>query len=94
MSSARRSWIHPPREEAAADERDGRGDATRPDRSRTTYGDWRILSRKGHDLINVSYASTRRSIDDHAASLARAIDNPMASINHFVCQAWGTYVVM
>ncbi|MFN0021124.1 MAG: esterase/lipase family protein [Pirellulaceae bacterium] len=44
--------------------------------------------------INVSYASTRRSIDDHAASLAKIIDN-LEGIDkiHFVCHSLGNLVV-
>src|SRR5687768_2620952 len=44
--------------------------------------------------INVSYASTRRSIDDHAASLAKIIDN-LEGIEeiHFVCHSLGNLVV-
>lgn len=44
--------------------------------------------------INVSYASTRRSIDDHAASLAQVIDN-LEGIDkiHFVCHSLGNLVV-
>lgn len=44
--------------------------------------------------INVSYASTRRSIDDHAASLAKVIDN-LEGIDqiHFVCHSLGNLVV-
>ncbi|MBC7854002.1 MAG: hypothetical protein IAF94_11240 [Pirellulaceae bacterium] len=44
--------------------------------------------------INVSYASTRRSIDDHAASLAKTIDN-LEGIDeiHFVCHSLGNLVV-
>lgn len=44
--------------------------------------------------INVSYASTRRSIDDHAASLAKVIDNleGIDEIN-FVCHSLGNLVV-
>jgi pimeloyl-ACP methyl ester carboxylesterase len=44
--------------------------------------------------INVSYASTRRSLDDHAASLAKIIDN-LEGIDqiHFVCHSLGNLVV-
>jgi len=44
--------------------------------------------------INVSYASTRRSIDVHAASLAKVIDN-LEGIDqiHFVCHSLGNLVV-
>jgi pimeloyl-ACP methyl ester carboxylesterase len=44
--------------------------------------------------INVSYASTRRSIDEHAASLAKVIDNleGIDEIN-FVCHSLGNLVV-
>lgn len=44
--------------------------------------------------INVSYASTRRSIDDHAASLAKIIVN-LEGIDeiHFVCHSLGNLVV-
>lgn len=48
----------------------------------------------GMTWINVSYASTRRSIDDHAASLAKVIDN-LDGIDqiHFVCHSLGNLVV-
>jgi pimeloyl-ACP methyl ester carboxylesterase len=44
--------------------------------------------------INVSYASTRRSIDDHAASLAKVVEN-LKGIDqiHFVCHSLGNLVV-
>jgi pimeloyl-ACP methyl ester carboxylesterase len=44
--------------------------------------------------INVSYASTRRSLDDHAASLAKIIDN-LDGIDqiHFVGHSLGNLVV-
>ena len=44
--------------------------------------------------INVSYASTRRTIDDHAASLAKVIEN-LEGIDeiHFVCHSLGNLVV-
>ena len=44
--------------------------------------------------LNVSYASTRRSIDDHAASLAKVIENleGIDEIN-FVCHSLGNLVV-
>ncbi len=44
--------------------------------------------------INVSYASTRRSIDDHAASLAKVVEN-LEGIDeiHFVCHSLGNLVV-
>jgi pimeloyl-ACP methyl ester carboxylesterase len=48
----------------------------------------------GMTWINVSYASTRRSLDDHAASLAKLIDN-LEGIDqiHFVCHSLGNLVV-
>jgi pimeloyl-ACP methyl ester carboxylesterase len=44
--------------------------------------------------INVSYASTRRTLDEHAASLARVIDN-LEGIDeiHFVCHSLGNLVL-
>jgi pimeloyl-ACP methyl ester carboxylesterase len=44
--------------------------------------------------VNVSYASTRRSLDDHAASLAKIIDN-LEGIDqiHFVGHSLGNLVV-
>jgi pimeloyl-ACP methyl ester carboxylesterase len=48
----------------------------------------------GFTWINVSYASTRRSIDDHAQSLARVIENLNGvSEIHFVCHSMGNLVV-
>jgi hypothetical protein len=45
-------------------------------------------------LINVGYASTRRSLDDHAQSLARVIDNlDGATEIDFVCHSLGNLVV-
>jgi hypothetical protein len=45
-------------------------------------------------LINVGYASTRRSLDDHAQSLARVIDNLKGAKEiDFVCHSLGNLVV-
>ncbi len=48
----------------------------------------------GYTWINVSYASTRRSLDDHAQSLARVIDG-LEGIDeiHFVTHSLGSLVV-
>ena len=54
-----------------------------------------FLEREGDmTWINVSYASTRRSIDEHAASLAKVIDN-LEGIDqiHFVGHSLGNLVV-
>src|SRR5205085_6645020 len=48
----------------------------------------------GFTWINVSYASTRRSLDDHAKSLARIIEG-LEGIDEidFVCHSLGNLVV-
>jgi pimeloyl-ACP methyl ester carboxylesterase len=48
----------------------------------------------GYTWINVSYASTRRTLDDHAQSLARVIDG-LEGIDeiHFVTHSLGSLVV-
>jgi len=54
-----------------------------------------FLEQEGdYTWLNVSYASTRRSLDEHAASLARIIDNldGITEIN-FVCHSLGNLVV-
>jgi hypothetical protein len=53
------------------------------------------LAQEGdYTWLNVSYASTRRTLDDHAASLARVIDNlnGVSQID-FVCHSLGNLVV-
>jgi hypothetical protein len=45
-------------------------------------------------LVNVGYASTRRSLDDHAQSLAHVIDNLNGATEiDFVCHSLGNLVV-
>jgi hypothetical protein len=47
-----------------------------------------------YTLTNVGYASTRRSLDDHAQSLARVIDNLQEATEiDFVCHSLGNLVV-
>jgi hypothetical protein len=47
-----------------------------------------------YTLINVGYASTRRSLDDHAHSLARVVDNLKGATEiDFVCHSLGNLVV-
>jgi len=47
-----------------------------------------------YSLINVGYASTRRSLDDHAQSLARVIDSLKGATEiDFVCHSLGNLVV-
>lgn len=55
----------------------------------------KYLEQEGDYLwLNVSYASTRRTLDDHAASLARVIDNlDGVSEIDFVCHSLGNLVV-
>src|SRR5207237_9980955 len=53
------------------------------------------LEKDGHfTWINVSYASTRRSLDDHAQSLAHVIDG-LEGIDEidFVCHSLGNLIV-
>lgn len=65
-------------------------------RSRTVMedlGDY--LEEKGNFVpINVSYASTRRTVDEHAESLARVIDH-LEGVDeiHFVCHSLGNLVL-
>ena len=65
-------------------------------RSRETMeGIGEYLEQEGdYTWLNVSYASTRRSLDEHAASLARVIENleGIDEIN-FVCHSLGNLVV-
>ncbi|MDX1945942.1 MAG: lipase [Pirellulaceae bacterium] len=52
------------------------------------------LKNKGYTPINVGYASTRRSLDDHALSLARVLAGlDGADELHFVCHSLGNLVV-
>ena len=53
------------------------------------------LAQEGdYTWLNVSYASTRRTLDEHAASLARVIDNlDGVSEIDFVCHSLGNLVV-
>jgi pimeloyl-ACP methyl ester carboxylesterase len=55
----------------------------------------KYLEQEGDYLwLNVSYASTRRTLDDHAASLARVIDHLEGVTEiHFVCHSLGNLVV-
>jgi hypothetical protein len=53
-----------------------------------------LAEQGNYTLINVGYASTRRSLDDHAQSLARVIDNLKdATEIDFVCHSLGNLVV-
>jgi hypothetical protein len=53
------------------------------------------LAKEGdYTLVNVGYASTRRSLDDHAQSLAHVIDNLKGATEiDFVCHSLGNLVV-
>ena len=53
------------------------------------------LAKEGdYTLVNVGYASTRRSLDDHAQSLARVIDNLQGATEiDLVCHSLGNLVV-
>jgi hypothetical protein len=54
-----------------------------------------FLAKEGdYTLVNVGYASTRRSLDDHAMSLARVIDNLNGATEiDLVCHSLGNLVV-
>lgn len=56
-------------------------------------GDY-LAKQGGSHWVNVSYASTRRSLDEHAQSLAHVIDG-LEGIDeiHFVCHSLGNLVV-
>ena len=55
----------------------------------------KYLAKQGdYTWLNVSYASTRASLDDHAQALARVIENlPEAERIDFVCHSMGNLVV-
>lgn len=53
-----------------------------------------LSDKGGYTWINVSYASTRASLDDHAAALARVIENlPEVERIDLVCHSMGNLVV-
>src|SRR5690606_32717456 len=69
---------------------------------RSAWALWRLeraLRAHGHEVLNVSYPSTRAKIEDHAAALARALADHLATTPgpapriHFVGHSMGGLVI-